>query len=281
MLYNFIFSRKKLHLSLLGATLFSIVSCNISKPYYDTDGIYNSDPVFVNDTYHHGKYYTQYFKDLKQDSDTYFTDIDNYSSYNNGEHYGSWGDNTSENIVYYTPSFGMWGWGYPYSWGFNSFYGWGYPYGWGFNSFYGWGYPYGWGFNNFYGWGYPYYGNQNNYSYSNNSRFNRTVIPASSRNTSRYTGFTQNLRNSNTRVTPRRTISQPISEISRTSTLSNNRTSINRNLNNTPTINRNEGNRNFNLSNSRSYNNSSMSIGGSRGFNGGSSRGVSSGGGRR
>ncbi len=143
------------------------------------------------------------------------------------------------------------------------------------------GYPYGWGFNNFYGWGYPYYGNQNNYSYSNNSRFNRTVIPASSRNTSRYTGFTQNLRNSNTRVTPRRTISQPISEISRTSTLSNNRTSINRNLNNTPTINRNEGNRNFNSSNSRSYNNSSMSIGGSRGFNGGSSRGVSSGGGRR
>ncbi|MEG0917131.1 MAG: hypothetical protein RSF68_08975 [Myroides sp.] len=130
-----------------------LTACSgLNQKPYDVDGIYNNSKIVVEDTHEKGTYYQEYFKEKSEETDAYFTDVENYSS-NYNEANGGWGDATSETQLVY--HYDNWGWGNPY-WGWNNWgWGMGFGYGFGFGWGGGWGYPYyGWGG----GWGYPYYG---------------------------------------------------------------------------------------------------------------------------
>ena len=130
-----------------------LTACSgLNQKPYDVDGIYNNSKIVVEDTHEKGTYYQEYFKEKSEETDAYFTDVENYSS-NYNEANGGWGDTTSETQLVY--HYDNWGWGNPY-WGWNNWgWGMGFGYGFGFGWGGGWGYPYyGWGG----GWGYPYYG---------------------------------------------------------------------------------------------------------------------------
>ncbi len=128
----------------------------------DVEGIYNNSKIVVEDTHEKGAYYSEYFKEKSEETDAYFTDVDNYTS-NYNEPNGGWGDTTSETQLVY--HYNNWGWGNPY-WGWGM--GFGYGFGWG--GWGGWGYPYyGWG-----GWGYPYYGGGWGWGYNNYRNISRS-----------------------------------------------------------------------------------------------------------
>src|SRR5690606_20830375 len=155
---------------------FTTVSCNsVNSGFYDTDGIYNTGKIKAPITQNETEYYEEYFKEKQTTNFETFTDIDGYSSYENG-YYPGWGENNLDTNIYINSGFGgsFWGWNnfYPYygwNWGFgyNNYFGWnyGFGFGWGYPYYdYGWGYPY-------YGWGYPYYGYKNrNISRTSNTR---------------------------------------------------------------------------------------------------------------
>src|SRR5690606_25543653 len=136
---------------------------SLSQRPYDVDGIYNNSKIVEEATHHNAHYYSEYFKEKTEDTQEFFTDVDNYSSEYN-QPYGAWGDTTSETeIIYNYPYYSGFGWGYPYGGWYGSNWGWsfGFGYGWGDYwgypySYYGWGYPY-----SYYGWGYPYYAHRN------------------------------------------------------------------------------------------------------------------------
>jgi len=133
-----------------------LTACSgLNQKPYDVDGIYNNSKIVVEDTHEKGAYYSEYFKEKSEETDAYFTDVDNYTS-NYNEPNGGWGDTTSETQLVY--HYNNWGWGMGFGYGF----GWG---GWG-----GWGYPYyGWG-----GWGYPYYGGGWGWGYNNYRNISRS-----------------------------------------------------------------------------------------------------------
>ncbi len=141
-----------------------LTACSgLNQKPYDVDGIYNNSKIVVEDTHEKGAYYSEYFKEKSQETDAYFTDVDNYTS-NYNEPNGGWGDTTSETQLVY--HYNNWGWGNPYL-GWNNW-GWGMGFGYGFG--YGWGYPYyGWG-----GWGYPYYGGGWGWGYNNYRNISRS-----------------------------------------------------------------------------------------------------------
>ena len=269
-----------------GAVLLSLTACSSSRPYYDTDGIYNNRPVVVNDTNENSAYYEQYFKEKGQDAQEYFTDIENYSSYSSGKNYGGWGENTSNtNIYMYNDP--NWGWGAPWGWnggwGYGGYFGWGWDFGWGWGSpwgwyggwYGGWGSPWGWGWNN--GWGYPYYNNRY-VSHSRNVRPMGRTVYSNNRGLSTRGVYTNN--RTNTRVVPRKTFSQPTGRIitneanrsrfnndRNTQNIWQNDRSLNRRKNDTFNNSRSTINRG---SNNRSISTPRMSTGSSRGFGGGS-----------
>lgn len=148
----------------ISAGLLVTACSSLNQKPYDVDGIYNNSKLVVEDTHEKGTYYADYFKEKAEESDAYFTDIDNYTS-NYNQPNGGWGDTTSSTQIYYNyPNYMGWGGSY---WGWNSW-NWGMGYGFGFGYGWGgyWGYPY-------YGWGYPYYGYGNIYNlYRNTSRSN-------------------------------------------------------------------------------------------------------------
>lgn len=158
-----------------------VTACaGLSQKPYDVDGIYNNSKIVVEDTHEKGAYYADYFKEKAEETDAYFTDVDNYTS-NYNEANGGWGDTTSETQLVYNYPYSYMGWGNSF-WGWNDWsWGMGFSYGfggwgggfWG-SPYYGWGYPY-YG----YGWGYPYY------SYRNVSRSNsyRTLTSRQMANT--------------------------------------------------------------------------------------------------
>lgn len=129
-----------------------LVSCGSTQSYIDTDGVYNSERQKVVETHHNSNYYEKYFEEKTQEAE-YFTDIENYNSYQEGA--AGWGDHTSETVIhnnwynYYGNWMSPWYGGFGFHW--YSSWGWGYPY-------YAWGYPYYYGY---YGWGYPHYGYSN------------------------------------------------------------------------------------------------------------------------
>ncbi len=141
-----------------------LTACSgLNQKPYDVDGIYNNSKIVVEDTHEKGAYYSEYFKEKSEETDAYFTDVDNYTS-NYNEPNGGWGDTTSETQLVY--HYNNWGWGNPYL-GWNNW-GWGMGFGYGFG--YGWGYPYyGWG-----GWGYPYYGGGWGWGYNNYRNISRS-----------------------------------------------------------------------------------------------------------
>ncbi len=140
-----------------------LTACSgLNQKPYDVDGIYNNSKIVVEDTHEKGAYYSEYFKEKSEETDAYFTDVDNYTS-NYNEPNGGWGDTTSETQLVY--HYNKWGWGNPY-WGWGM--GFGYGFGWG--GWGGWGYPYyGWG-----GWGYPYYGGGWGWGYNNYRNISRS-----------------------------------------------------------------------------------------------------------
>ncbi len=140
-----------------------LTACSgLNQKPYDVDGIYNNSKIVVEDTHEKGAYYSEYFKEKSEETDAYFTDVDNYTS-NYNEPNGGWGDTTSETQLVY--HYNNWGWGNPY-WGWGM--GFGYGFGWG--GWGGWGYPYyGWG-----GWGYPYYGGGWGWGYNNYRNISRS-----------------------------------------------------------------------------------------------------------
>lgn len=193
MLLTIFHKSRLLPLGMLLASGITFYSCSsLNQTTYDVDGIYNNSRIVVEDTHNKSVYYTEYFKELEDTSDEYFTDIENYASYQNN---GGWGDNTSETNIIYNYPISTWGWGYPYGGWYSSYWGlgfgwsgfWNAPYMYG----YGWGYPY-YG----YGWGYPYY------SFRNVSRNNtyRMMNARALRTTS------SRLANNNSRMLHRRTI---------------------------------------------------------------------------
>lgn len=162
-----IFNKARLlRLTLIVSGGIALSACSsLNQRPYDVDGIYNNSKIVVEDTHYHGEYYSEYFKEKTEDSQEYFTDVDNYTSgYNQA--YGAWGDETSETYInHYYPYNNWFGWGYPYDgWGMGygmmgyGMMGWGYGFGWGYGMGWGgyWGYPY-----SYYGWGYPYYSHRN------------------------------------------------------------------------------------------------------------------------
>lgn len=146
-----------------------LTACSgLNQKPYDVDGIYNNSKIVVEDTHEKGTYYQEYFKEKSEETDAYFTDVENYSS-NYNEANGGWGDATSETQLVY--HYDNWGWGNPY-WGWNNWgWGMGFGYGFGFGWGGGWGYPYyGWGG----GWGYPYYGGGWGWGYNSYRNISRS-----------------------------------------------------------------------------------------------------------
>ncbi len=102
-----------------------LTACSgLNQKPYDVDGIYNNSKIVVEDTHEKGAYYSEYFKEKSQETDAYFTDVDNYTS-NYNEPNGGWGDTTSETQLVY--HYNNWGWGNPYL-GWNNW-GWGMGFG--------------------------------------------------------------------------------------------------------------------------------------------------------
>lgn len=170
------------YLGLIATIGLGTVSCkSLNTNYYDTDGIYNSGKRKAPVTHNETAYYEEYFNEKKEISYETFTDIENYSSYDNG-YYPGWGENNANTNIYINNGYGnpYWSWnnfypnyGWNFSFGYNNYWGW--NSGFGFGGYYGWGNPYfggGWGYPYYgNGWGYPYYGyNTRNVSYSNNTR---------------------------------------------------------------------------------------------------------------
>ncbi|MBA5791174.1 hypothetical protein H1R17_00475 [Flavobacterium sp. xlx-214] len=265
----------------------SFTACSsLNQKPYDVDGIYNNSKIVVEDTHEKSAYYTEYFKEKEQETNEYFTDVDNYSSYNEGN--AAWGDTTSDTQIVYDYGYNNF-WSYPY-YGWGGY--WGFSYGWGgyWGSpyyGYGWGYPY-------YGyvWGYPYYyGGRNlsrNYSQralTNRSMAANTNATRSFRNTS--LGNTRNMVRSD-KTFARTNSSLTRMQIDRSQTINTSRTRID-NFNNSSrnnTINDSRTNR----SNTRTIERTSrptytpssstrMNTGG--GFGGSRSSGGSTGGGMR
>ncbi|HLW62482.1 MAG TPA: hypothetical protein VKY33_03695 [Flavobacterium sp.] len=213
-----------LRLSLILSGIIMLTACSsLNQRPYDVDGIYNNSKIVVEDTHYKGEYYSEYFEEKTENSQEYFTDVDNYSS-NYNQPYGGWGDTTSETeIVYNYPYYNSFGWGYPYGgfYGSNIHMGWsfGFGYGWGNywgSPYYGWGYPYHYGY---YGWGYPYY-------YQRNISRNNSYRALSNRQlTGNYAGRTATMNNRNLRssslksgrntLTTDRTFSRVNSNVSR------------------------------------------------------------------
>lgn len=246
-------------LALLGIG-FTTVSCtSVNSGFYDTDGIYNTGKIKAPITHNETAYYQEYFEEKQNTSFETFTDIDSYSSYENGN-YPGWGENNTNTNIYLNSGFGNPYWGWNYGFGYNNYFGW--NYGFGFGGYYGWGNPYfggGWGYPYYgNGWGYPYYGYGNNFrrnvSYSNNTRTianisrntnsldrqNNTNITRSNRN------IIQNSRETANRLDPRSNINTQYRDVKttdlrnsniRNTTIRNNET---RQINNsTPTRNSN------------------------------------------
>lgn len=167
-----------LRLSLFTSAAMLLTACSsLNQKPYDVDGIYNNSKIAVEDTHNSAAYYSNYFKEKTEESGEYFTDVDNYSSYTQGN--GAWGDTTSETQIIYNP-YNSYGWGYPYGGWYDWNWGWSFGFGYGWGGY--WGYPYyGWGYPH-YGWNYPYYGYRNvsrNDSYRALS--NRQLTPANGR----------------------------------------------------------------------------------------------------
>src|SRR5690606_37734897 len=99
----------KAHLVRLSTLAFAgivLTGCSgLNQKPYDVDGIYNNSKIVVEDTHEKGAYYTEYFKEKAEESEAYFTDVENYSS-NYNEANGGWGDTTSDTQIVYN---------YPYS----------------------------------------------------------------------------------------------------------------------------------------------------------------------
>ncbi len=203
---NRIFQQKTLRLMSLFVGAITVVSCGSyqNSSYYDDDGVYGPDNsvktkrVVQNETTS-GSYsnaYAQQFKSMKEDfgPTEVLTDVDNYKSApdtvyvkENGNRYGGWGENqTNNNIVIVNDNWGWnnwgmngWGWNgwYGNNWGMNGWYGnnWGMN-GWGWNGWYGnnwgmngWGwYGNNWGMNGWYGNGW--YGGGRNVVINNGPR---------------------------------------------------------------------------------------------------------------
>ena len=208
MIHSIPFSRFSAAFSLALLGIFAI-SCGSYQQasYYDNDGIYSSDtetvevsPRKVTKKQKENDTYTDYFA---QKADQYdeildseiFTDVDSYSSKsendsinsidnsqltdyytseNDYDGYGNWGDNNSNvSITYHNNAWNNSGWGgYGYGYGYggwNSYYdyGWGYNNPWSYRYYnpWGWGgYGYGYGNNYYNRWNSSYYGyGQNNY----------------------------------------------------------------------------------------------------------------------
>jgi len=210
---NYFFTKKMSIYSLFGLFALLTTSCGSyqNTSYYDNDGIYGGDekPKAKETSNANSSYYKEYFSSLNKENDQVFTDVENYSSYNdtikknetndqNANSYTGWGSNTDNVTVnvynsgwgynnWYTPSWGYYAGGYYGNyWGYNGWYGnsWMYDgwyspswsWGWGWNSWYGpsWYGYYGYGYNP-----YGYYGNYwgwnngnlgHNYAYSGGRR---------------------------------------------------------------------------------------------------------------
>ncbi len=299
-----IFKRSNLIRLCLGtsAGLLLTACSGLNQAPYDVDGIYNNSKIVVADTHEKGTYYTEYFKEKADESDAYFTDIDNYTSnYNEGN--AGWGDTTSDLQIVYNYPYSYWGWNdWNYGWGMGFGYGFGYGWGgyWGY-PYYGWGgywgYPY-------YGWGYGYpYNSYRNVSRSNNYRSltsrqmagangNRMVanntrsLRSASLNSSRNLNATnRTFARANSSLT-RMSASNAVLRNSRSTSFDDNRTIRNNRLN-TPTNTRSNSNRIERNTNRPTYtpsSNTRMNTGGSMGGSrsGGSmGGGMRSGGGRR
>ena len=134
------------YLGLMVAIGLTTVSCtSLNSNYYDTDGIYNTGKIKAPVTHNETAYYEEYFDEKQNVTFDTFTDIDNYSSYDNGN-YPGWGENYSNTNIYINSGFGN-----PY-WGWNNYYpGYGWNVGFGYNNYWGW--NYGFGFGGGFGWG--------------------------------------------------------------------------------------------------------------------------------
>ena len=204
---NYFFTKKISIYSVFGLLALLLTSCGSyqNTSYYDNDGVYGNDekPKVKQESNENSQYYKDYFSSLKNENDQVFTDVENYSSYNDTikktadntqvvNEYSGWGsnpDNVTVNIYnngwnngWYGNNWGWnnWGWNngwYGNNWGWNNW-GWNngwYGNNWGWNSWYGPSWGWGYGYNPYYG----YYGNNwgwnnghlgQNYAYSNGRR---------------------------------------------------------------------------------------------------------------
>ena len=195
-----------------------IASCGSyqQSSYYDNDGIYSDNtPTTVERRPEQRNYqqnntetntYSDYFGEKANQYDEIldseiFTDVDSYSSNavndnvqqgqltdyysseNNYQGYGGWGDNNSNvSITIYDNGWNNWGYGGLYgwanpvwgwnNWGYGGYYGYGWNNPWGWNRWNNWGYGgFGYGYAGFgFGWNNPYYGYGYGYGYRNYNR---------------------------------------------------------------------------------------------------------------
>ena len=170
-------------LSLLGFAFVGLISCG-SYDYaaYEDDGIYDSDTTVVttrevamvqttnSDSNHYENYFAKKSEEYSSipEEDLVFTDIDNYTTADEGteifvegsnveyettEGYASWEDSyyDDEVNIYVYNNYRPWGWGWNAGWGWNN---WGWNAGWGGyycpsywgGTYYGPGYAYGYGY---------------------------------------------------------------------------------------------------------------------------------------
>lgn len=275
-------NRNKLQLSFLGissAIVFGLVSCSsLNQQPYDIDGVYYNSKIPVEKSHEKSTYYTEYFKELDESNDSFFTDIDSYSSNNYNANPG-WGDDTSETYLHLNNSYMNWGWNMPYYYGYNNFWGFNHGFGvfYGYPSYFGfgWGYPYYYGY---YGWGFP-YNSFRNISRSNVHRnINNRSLVSNSRN------LMNSSRSSNNLLRSSRTFANETTQRSRMGIIDNQRRNNNidrlNNSSNSRINNSNRVNSNINRSSSRptytpSSSNARMNNTGS--FGGSRSGGMSSG----
>ena len=236
---NFLISKKTSIYSLFGLILVVLTSCGSyqNKSYYDNDGIYeDSSNSRINGQNNDTSKYKEYFSALNKENEEIFTNVDDYSSFNDVDNsrvqdqeglnnHSGWGSNANDNITVnvYDNNWGgglwnnwgwnNWGWGWN-NWGWNN---WGWN-NWGWNGFYGPGLGLGWGWNNW-GWNNGFYTNQNfalanggrnrigantggnNYYYGRNSTISPTIRNTNGNRNSRNidgVGTTRNYNNSNT-----------------------------------------------------------------------------------
>lgn len=278
---------KKNNLGAYLATLlcigFTTVSCNsVNSGFYDTDGIYNTGKIKAPVTHNETEYFEEYFKEKQNETFETFTDVDSYTSYENGA-YPGWGENNSNTNIFINTGFNSpyWGWnnfypGYGWNWGFgyNNYFGW--NYGFGFGGGFGWGYPY---YGN--GWGYPYYGyNTRNVSRTSNTRTISNGYRDNSTRSTRNSNLTRNgrvsIENSRENATRLNNISNTRRESSNTriSEIRNNSTRTNTTRQNTRETNYNTPSRNTTINSSPTRTSSPAtrsggSMGGGRSSSGG------------